>query len=183
MPERVSARREDGSMVCLSELPPRNTRWTRLRKRAVVECHDLGLIETGEVLRRYGMTVEELDEWRVLSTPLASRDMIWTDRPRVRSGGVVTAGEMCIDLDREVLLLGGLEIDTSPSEWIILTALAEADGAVVTTAMILGALYGRQEDAAGSKTADVLICRLRKKLGRHSDRISAVWGRGYRLIR
>lgn len=72
-------------------------------------------------------------------------------------------------------------LEVSPSEWRILCALAEADGAVVTTAMVMGALYRRQEDAAGHKTADVLICRLRKKLGDQADRIEAVWGRGYRL--
>lgn len=182
-PRIVSARRADGSLVCLSDLPPNKTRWTRLRKLAVVECHDFGLIDTEEACRRYELTPSELAEWKASTATRSSREMIWTDRPRNQVTGVVRAGALAIDLGCRTVKLDDRLIETSPSEWTILKALAEADGAVVSTSMILGALYRRQEDAAGPKTADVLICRLRRKLGTEADRVSAVWGRGYRLLK
>lgn len=180
-PAKVAARREDGSLVCLSDLPDRNLRWTRGRKRAVVDCVEHGLVSCAAVCRRYGLTPCELDEWRETRAAQGDGPQIWRPRPRPITRGAVRSGRLSIDLDANAASIGAKRIGMSPSEWRLLAALAEAGGAVVTTAMLLGALYGRAEDAAGPKIADVLICRLRKRLGSEASRIVAVWGRGYRL--
>lgn len=183
VPARVGARREDGSLLTLGDLPDEGLRWTRLRKKAVIECIESGLIGAVAICQRYGLTPFELDEWRETVSSGGRSPAIWPERPRIRTGGTVAAGRLAIDLDRDMALLDTARLDLSPSEWRILAALGEADGAVVSTAMIMGVLYPRPEDAAGPKIADVLICRLRKKLGPEGDRVSAVWGRGYYLAR
>jgi hypothetical protein len=42
----VAARRQDGSLITLSDLPDPSSRWTRLRKQTVIEC--LGSPASGE---------------------------------------------------------------------------------------------------------------------------------------
>ncbi len=182
MPERVGARRPDGSLLTLGDLPTDGQRWTRRRKRAVIECIECGLIGAAAVCRRYGLSPSELDEWRAGVSSGDRHPVIWRDRPRQRTTGIVTTGRLAIDLDAGHATLSGHRIELSPSEWRILAALAEADGALVSTAMIMGVLYAGPENAAGPKIADVLLCRLRKKLGPAGDRVAAVWGRGYCLV-
>ena len=182
MPERVGARRADGSLLTLGDLPDEGQRWTRRRKRAVIECIQCGLIGAAAICGRYGLTPAELDEWRAGVASDGPAPVIWPDRPRHRRTGSVTSGPLAIDLDSGQATLHGDPINLSPSEWRILATLAEADGALVSSAMIMGTLYPNPEDAAGAKIADVLLCRLRKKLGLAGDRVAAVWGRGYYLM-
>ncbi len=182
MPERVGARRPDGSLLTLGDLPDEGQRWTRRRKRAVIECIESGLIGAAAICRRYGLSPAELDEWRSGVASEGRPPVIWPDRPRHRRTGSVTSGPLAIDLDSGLATLDGDPIDLSPSEWRILATLAEADGALVSSAMIMGALYPNPENAAGAKIADVLLCRLRKKLGLAGNRVAAVWGRGYYLV-
>jgi len=175
------ARRADGSVICLSDLPAPGVRWTRRRKRAVVECVEHGLIPADAACRRYDLTVQELAEWRATAARGDRAPAAWIDRPRPIRRGTVTAGALRIDLDRLTVRLGDRTVAMSPSEWRILAAIAEADGAVVSTAMLMGALYDHPEPTTGPKIADVLLCRLRKRLGPEAGRIIAIWGRGYRL--
>lgn len=177
----ISARREDGSLICLSDLPDPDVRWTRRRKKAVVECFEHGLIAVDAVCRRYDLTEQELAEWCASAANGGRTQPIWTDRPRQVTDGVVVAGALHVDLDRCLVRLGDRTLSVSPSEWRILAALAEAAGAVVSTAMLMGVLYANADAAAGPKIADVLICRLRKRLGPEATRIVAIWGRGYQL--
>lgn len=178
---RIAARRPDGSLICLSDLPEPHVRWTRLRKKAVVECFEHGLIPAEAVCRRYDLTEHELAEWCATAAEGGKTPRVWTERPRNVDHGVVAAGALHVDLDRGLVRLGDRTLSVSPSEWRILAALAEAAGAVVSTPMLMGALYGDADAAAGPKIADVLICRLRKRLGPEAARIVAIWGRGYRL--
>ena len=181
IPDKVSARRPDGSLLTLGDLPDDGQRWTRRRKQAVIDCIECGLIGASVICSRYDLSPAELDEWRAGVTSGNRYPTIWPERPRHRISGIVTSGSLVIDLDEGRATLHGDRIDLSPSEWRILAALAEAAGAVVSTAMIMGALYPDPKDAAGAKIADVLVCRLRRKLVLESDRVAAVWGRGYYL--
>ena len=62
-----------------------------------------------------------------------------------------------------------------------LGALVEAGGAIVTNAMLMGVLYGTRR-IRGRKIIDVLVCRIRQKLGAGAQVVDAVWGRGYRFL-
>ena len=175
----VAVRRSDGTLLTLGDLPDAQSRWTRMRKRAVTECIDHGLLSPELARRRYRLTDSELGEWRAHrrgKSPVA-----WMDRPRVVVAGTVRRGELAIDLDARAVQLGGAPLTLSASEWKVLATIAEASGEIVTSAMIMGALYGDAETSPGAKIVDVLICRLRRKLGPEAGRLAAVWGRGYFL--
>ena len=58
---------DDPSLIraLIAALPsPGFTRWTAQRKRGVVNAVDQGLLALDEACRRYGLTAEEIEEWR-----------------------------------------------------------------------------------------------------------------------
>lgn len=178
---RVGARRPDGSLVTLGDLPDPAARWTLPRKRVVVECIDLGLLAFGTAASRYRLTEEELGEWRRIVTSRGRAPLLWPERPVRIAGGRLSAGRAEIDLDARQLRVDDKQVTLSDSEWTVLATVAEAGGGIVTNAMIMAQLYSGRSAAAGSKIIDVLVCRLRRKLGVEADRFRSVWGRGHFL--
>jgi hypothetical protein len=177
----VAARRADGSLLTLSELPDPQGRWTRMRKQTVMECIDHGLLTPQVAQRRYRLTEYELAEWRATEAAGGRTPLAWDERPRLVKSGTVNRGPIAINLDaREVEVEGDL-VALSDSEWTVLSAIAEANGEIVTAPMIMGALYHGSAKAAGIKIVDVLVCRMRRKLGVAADLLDVVWGRGYFL--
>jgi hypothetical protein len=56
----------DGGTMSRADLPPRDTnRWVASRKAAVVKAVGSGLITAEEACGRYGLSVEELESWRL----------------------------------------------------------------------------------------------------------------------
>lgn len=54
----------DGTVMTRADLPPATTkRWVASRKAAVVRGVVYGLIGQDEALKRYGLSVEEFQEW------------------------------------------------------------------------------------------------------------------------
>jgi two-component system torCAD operon response regulator TorR len=77
----------------------------------------------------------------------------------------------------------GLEVGLTRAEFDILTALARAPNRVLSRDFLLDAI-SRDGDAPSDRVIDVMISRLRKKLGDDPRRpmlIQTVTGRGYRL--
>lgn len=77
----------------------------------------------------------------------------------------------------------GTEVVLTRAEFDILTALARAPNRVLSRDFLLDAI-SRDGDAPSDRVIDVMISRLRKKLGdesRHAHLIQTVMGRGYRL--
>ena len=96
---------------------------------------------------------------------------------------VVTLGPLSVDLRTGSVLAAGRAVELSDKEFSILELLCLNRGKVVTKEMLLEHLYG-QGEYPGSKTLDVFICKLRKKLAAATDGknyIETVWGRGYVL--
>jgi DNA-binding winged helix-turn-helix (wHTH) protein len=177
----VAARRSDGTLLTLSDLPDPNSRWTRLRRQTVMECIDLGLLSPEVARRRYRLNDAELGEWRAVAAGGGRAALAWPHRPRVVTRGTISRGALEIDLDAKDVHIEGEIVPLSASEWTVLATIAEANGEIVTAAMIMGALYGEPSKAAGVKIVDVLVCRLRRKLGVAADLLEVVWGRGYFL--
>jgi len=177
----VAARRADGSLLTLSDLPDPQGRWTRLRKQTVMECIDHGLLSPEVAQRRYRLTEFELAEWRATEAAGGRAPLAWAERPRLVKSGIVNRGSIAIDLDAKKVEVEGDLVALSNSEWTVLSAIAEANGEIVTSPMIMGALYGGSAKAASIKIVDVLVCRLRRKLGVAADLLDVVWGRGYFL--
>jgi len=177
----VAARRPDGSLITLGDLPDPHSRWTRRRKQAVVECVEHGLLSPEAAGRRFQITDSELAEWRATFAASGVAPQTWPDRPRLVVSGTVRRDGLAIDLDRKVVMLDGEVLALSEAEWTVLATIAEADGEIVSAAMLMGVLYDGSSRVAGIKIVDVLLCRLRRKLGAAAERLQAVWGRGYFL--
>ncbi len=177
----VAARRADGSLITLSDLPDPHCRWTRLRKQVVMDCIDHGLLSLEAARRRYRLTEAELGEWRAAAASRGRAPIVWPHRPENIAGGVVSRGDLEVDLTTGAVRVEGKALTLSESELTVLTTIVRAGGEIVTSAMIMAALYGEAAQAAGIKIVDVLVCRLRRKLGAAAGMLEVVWGRGYFL--
>ena len=97
--------------------------------------------------------------------------------------GMLTCGDLEIDLDRFQVRRGGSVVALTPAEFRLLTALVEAGGRVLTRQALMDAVYGTAEGEALERTVDVHIGRLRKALneGTEDDPIRTVRSAGYSL--
>ena len=99
-----------------------------------------------------------------------------------RRFGRVSAGSIELDLDRYTASIAGRAISLTPKEFELLRELIEARGRVVRRDAVLERVwqYGRRSGIE-SRTLDVHIRRLRKKLGEEGTRIVTVRNVGYRM--
>ena len=179
---RGEKRRNEARHPAPEPLLEPGVRWTRQRKHAVIQAIDRGQIAADEACRRYGLSTDELAEWRSASATGGRPPVVWRRRPQTVTSGIRTFGAVEIDLDAGTVHIDGTVLPLSPSEWRVLQVFAEADGAVVTSAMVMGALYSGLDKVATPKIAYVLVWRLRRKLGDEARRLVAVWGRGFQLV-
>jgi DNA-binding response OmpR family regulator len=94
---------------------------------------------------------------------------------------VLEIGSIRIDLGRRIVEHEGKRLETSPREFDVLRALVEAHGKVVTRSALLHSIWGIDFDP-GTNLVDVVIGRLRKKLGSDGPRcIETIVGEGYRF--
>jgi two-component system KDP operon response regulator KdpE len=105
-------------------------------------------------------------------------------RPARGTEAVVRVGDLAIDLERRRVTLAGIEVHLTPTEYGLLTALASADGAVLTDRALLQRVWGAEY---GSEThyVHVYMARLRKKLEQDPAKpryIRNEPGVGYRLL-
>lgn len=64
MPKNVAVRLGDGTIISLSDLPPKDTtRWVASNKASVVKVFMAGLVREEEVIDRYGLSKEEFQSW------------------------------------------------------------------------------------------------------------------------
>jgi DNA-binding response OmpR family regulator len=78
----------------------------------------------------------------------------------------------------EALQRSGQEIAVTPKEWAILNILAQRAGRIVSRAHVLEGVWGDSSEST-SNILDVLIARMRRKLGNHLMR--TLRGEGYSL--
>ncbi|MAJ47414.1 MAG: DNA-binding response regulator [Planctomycetaceae bacterium] len=93
---------------------------------------------------------------------------------------VLCGGELVIDPARHVVRLSGNEIDLTLTEFGMLQYLAARPGFVRTREQIISAVHGRAT-VLSSRTVDVHVTALRRKLGELGNRIETVRGVGYRF--
>ncbi len=94
--------------------------------------------------------------------------------PNYRGGGLE------IDFEGHLLRSGGREIGVTRMEFALLSALVKSRGRVLTRDHLLEKVWGYSYGGA-TRTVDVHIRRLRKKLGPAGDQIETVVGVGYRF--
>jgi DNA-binding response OmpR family regulator len=92
--------------------------------------------------------------------------------------GVVELGDVRLDLGNRSAAVAGVPVALRTLEFELLAELARNAGQVVSRNRLLGRVWGLSF-AGGTRTVDVHVAQLRKKLGR-PDLIETVRGVGYR---
>ena len=93
---------------------------------------------------------------------------------------VIELGGLHIDLRCRTVTVDGAPVELRTLEFELLAELARHAGQVVTRDRLLDRGWGLSF-AGGTRTVDVHVAQLRKKLGRHQQ-IKTVRGVGYRLL-
>ena len=109
---------------------------------------------------------------------LTARVRALARRGPLMRGLLVTQGEVRLDFPRRHASRAGAEVPVTAREWAILDVLARRDGRLVARHDLLESVWGEASEAASS-SLEVLIARLRRKLG--GEVIRTVRGEGYAM--
>ena len=90
-------------------------------------------------------------------------------RRRVSSQLVHVRGDVVLDFPRRIATVRDAEVALTMKEWSILSSLAAANGRVIPRARLIEDVWGA-DNASSSASLEVLLTRIRKKLGRASVR-------------
>jgi two-component system response regulator MtrA len=93
---------------------------------------------------------------------------------------LIELGDLCIDMRSRTVAVDGTIVELRTLEFELLAELARHAGQVVTRDRLLDRVWG-VSFAGGTRTVDVHVAQLRKKLGRRQQ-IKTVRGVGYRLL-
>jgi len=118
-----------------------------------------------------------------LAKPFAVAELRARVRALGRRTGISAArtwshGSVALDFPKRYATVEGREVPLTAREWSILDVLASARGRVVPRTRILEEVWS-DGDSAAAASLDVLMTRIRKKLG--SDAVRTVRGEGYAL--
>ena len=98
-----------------------------------------------------------------------------------RGGRPIEVGDLRIDPRRREATVAGRRLELRAREFDLLAALARDPGVVLTRDMLLEDVWGT--DFPGeTRTIDVHVAEVRKKLGEDGPPIETVRGIGYRLV-
>ena len=129
-----------------------------------------------------------------LTKPFDMRELIARVRALARRRGpsagaapasepdVVRLGDLEIEPYSRAVRAEGRPIDLTPKEFELLSLLARNPERVYSREDLLGLVWD-MDFAGGTRTVDIHIQRLRKKLGRSQGLIQTVYGIGYKSVR
>jgi DNA-binding response OmpR family regulator len=93
----------------------------------------------------------------------------------------IRVGELAIDPGRREARLAGRLLDLRTQEFEVLYALARQDGRVLSRDQLLNLAWG-YDFYGQTRTVDVHVAQLRRKMGDSATRIETVTGVGYKLV-
>ncbi len=104
-------------------------------------------------------------------------------RSNGRTSTLIEHGPIALDTAINVIRLHGEELDLTAFEHKVLEHFLRNPGKIITRTMLIDRLYDQQQDK-DSNVVEVIIARLRKKLGGTDQYrpIETLRGRGYRLM-
>ncbi|MBC8182605.1 response regulator transcription factor [candidate division KSB1 bacterium] len=113
---------------------------------------------------------------RIQSILRRSKEILKTDKIKI--------GSLIVDLNKQTVKLNGKSIDLTTMEFEMLTVFVKNSGSVLTRDRIMNKTHDMDWEAF-NRTVDVLVSRLRQKLGddpKNPNLIKTVWGKGYKFI-
>ncbi|WP_018887899.1 response regulator transcription factor [Paenibacillus massiliensis] len=96
--------------------------------------------------------------------------------------GRIELGTLWIDVPSRTAKVAGQELELTPKEFDLLTLLAGHPERVYTREALLEQVW-EMDFAGGTRTVDIHVQRLRKKLGEQQELIQTVYGIGYKSKR
>jgi DNA-binding response OmpR family regulator len=93
---------------------------------------------------------------------------------------LLQAGDLLIDISRHVVTFRGRPLSLTMAEFSILRFMATRPGRVLKRAEIIQEALGKNTDGL-SRTIDVHMAAIRRKLGRNANFITTVRGVGYKI--
>jgi DNA-binding response OmpR family regulator len=120
-----------------------------------------------------------------LTKPFSPRELVARIRAVLRrtepgESGVIEIGDLVVDLRTRTATFAASPLSLRTLEFELLAELARHAGHVVKRSLLLDRVWGISF-AGGTRTVDVHVAQLRKKLGR-PELIQTVRGIGYRLL-
>lgn len=133
---------------------------------AAVGLRDIGLYRATDVIGGF-------EGWRVAGCPVV--------RTVTMAGSYVAAGPTALTLDsaRQQLLVDGVPIPLTRLEYRLLDELLRANGRVVTRDELRSSIG--DWPGSRSRSVDLHIHRIRRKLGTRAALLTTEWGVGFRL--
>ena len=96
---------------------------------------------------------------------------------------ILDFGGLVVDIDAQHITVGGEVVLLTKSEYTVLEAIAINSPNIASKDYLYNCLY--VEENVNFKIVDVFVCKLRKKIKRHTDfeHLETCWGRGYTMRR
>lgn len=124
-----------------------------------------------------------------ITKPFSPRELVARVKAVIRRGTektvskVLKSGGLEVDLEKHLVQIKGRPVEQLTSkEYDLLCALVEAKGRVLTRELLLDQVWGYDESLKiETRTVDMHIMQLRKKLKQEGDRILTVKNVGYRF--
>src|SRR6056297_1018314 len=106
-----------------------------------------------------------------------------TDSGLSNAQGIIRFGEFNLDLESRELFQDGELVQLQTREYQLLEYMAARPGCLLSRDQILDEVWGYESETS-TRTVDVHIARIRRKLGEHDfpRHIQTVRGRGYKFI-
>jgi DNA-binding response OmpR family regulator len=155
--------------------------------RAIRSCSRLPVVmltaRDDEVDRVTGL---ELGADDYVTKPFSPRELVARvhavrrAEPEADGDDLLAAGDVVLDRRARSVAVGGEEVELTAREFDLLWHLAARPGVVVGRERLLDRVWGLSFPG-GTRTVDVHVAQLRRKLGRPSL-IRAVRGSGYKLV-
>jgi len=102
-------------------------------------------------------------------------------RRAVRTEVPIHVGDVTIDPARHKVTIAGQQVELRPKEFDLLLTLAEHQGIVLSREQLLNLVWG-YDFYGETRTIDVHIAQLRKRLAHSTTEIETVLGVGYKLV-
>ncbi len=123
-----------------------------------------------------------------VTKPFSPRELIARIKAVLRrsqnklKGKLLKAGALEMDLDKHTVSLKGKAVELTSKEFDLLRALMESNGRVLTRARLLDTVWGYDQALnIETRTVDMHVGQLRKKLKQEAERVVTVKNVGYRF--